>query len=76
VTAPPDGNNAPAGFPGPARAILEDALSFDELLAISEARRAAGRRYVPAGVLPRDIARRVRLEPGCRCNMCNREADQ
>jgi hypothetical protein len=70
MTAPPDGNNAPAGFPGPARAIPEDALSFDELLAIAESRRVAGRRFVPAESVPRDNARRVRLDPHCKCRMC------
>jgi hypothetical protein len=81
MTAPPDGNSSPTGFPGPARAIparkdaLEDALSFDEMLAIAESRRVAARRFVPVESVPRDNARRMRLEPWCGCHMC-REASQ
>jgi hypothetical protein len=45
-------------------------LSFDEMLAVAEARRKERQHYVPVESVPRDNARRVRLDPWCECRMC------
>jgi hypothetical protein len=44
-------------------------MTFDEMLAECEARRAE-RRHEPVNFIPRYIPRRVRLSPVCTCWMC------